>query len=77
MVATPIKNRLPVALEHGVNVHAVTGEEDEIFEALERLTSDDAYRQKIENNIHAYYEEYVSPQKSIELLLKGAGLEWK
>ncbi len=75
MVATPIKNRLPVALEHGVNVHAVSGEEDEIFEALELLTSDDGYRQKIENNIHAYYEAHVSPQKSIELLLKKAGVK--
>ncbi len=74
MVATPIKNRLPVALEHGVNVHAVSGEEDEIFEALKLLTSDDVYRQKIENNIHAYYKKYVSPQKSVELLLQKAGV---
>ena len=73
MVATPNKNRLPVELEHGVNVHTVSGGEDEIFEALELLTSDDAYRQKIENNIHAYYEAYVSPRKTIELLLKKAG----
>jgi glycosyltransferase involved in cell wall biosynthesis len=74
MVATPVKNRLPVPLVHGVNVHAVLGEEDEIFEALELLTSDDGYRQKIEDNIHAYYEAYVSPQKSIEILLQKAGV---
>jgi glycosyltransferase involved in cell wall biosynthesis len=74
MVATPIKNRLPSNLEHGVHLHAVSGDEDEIFEAIKLLTSDDVYRQKIENNIHAYYHEYVSPKKSIELLLKKAGV---
>lgn len=74
MVATPIKNRLPVALEHGVNVHAVSGDEEEIFEALKLLTSDDVYRQKIEDNIHAYYETYVSPRKSVEMMLQKVGV---
>lgn len=74
MVATPIKNRLPVPLEHGVDVHMVSGEEEEIYEALKHLTSDDAYRQKIESNIHAYYNRYVSPQKSLEFLFQKAGV---
>lgn len=74
MVATPIKNRLPVALEHGVNIHTVSGEENEIFEALELLTSDDVYRQKIESNIHAYFKAHISPEKTLELLLQKAGI---
>jgi glycosyltransferase involved in cell wall biosynthesis len=74
MVTTKIINRLPAPLEYGKAVHFIEGGEDDIYEAVKLLTSDHAYRQRMEKEIHQYFLEHVTPEKSVQLVLYKAGL---
>ncbi|ASB48293.1 glycosyltransferase [Alkalitalea saponilacus] len=73
MIATPIKNLLPVPLEHGKNIHFINGGEDEVQDAVKKLTTDHAYRQQIENNIKEYFNANVTPERSVEIVCEKAG----
>jgi hypothetical protein len=74
IISTPLINRLPSPLEHGQSVHFVNGSETDIYDAVEMLVTNHAYRKKLETNIHKYYTEHVSPEKSVMLVLEKAGL---
>lgn len=70
VVATPVINQLPRPLNHGEEVLFVNGSEEQIYAALEKLIGDKALRRRLEENIRAYYLEYVAPDRAIARLLK-------
>ncbi|MBD2700690.1 hypothetical protein IC229_08585 [Spirosoma sp. BT702] len=70
IISTPIINELPEPLVHGKHIHIVSGNEDDIRDAIELIISDTEYRQSLERNAHDYYLKYVSPSQSIRILLQ-------
>lgn len=74
MVSTKIKNRLPAPLEFGKCAYLVDGSEEEIYNAVKLLTSDNAYRHQMEKEIYNYYLQHVTPEKSVTLVLNKVGL---
>jgi len=68
MVSTPIINDLPRPLEHGKHLHLVENEE-EIREAVIRITGDPAYRESLEQGAREYYNTYMTPSRVIRRLL--------
>lgn len=70
MISTKPKNQLVHPLIDREHIHFVSGEEEDIYEAVKQLTQDDAYREKIEHNIRQYYVNYVSPEVSVMRLIE-------
>lgn len=69
IISTPLSNELPEKLVHGENIHFVTND-SELAESILLLTSDNAYRNKLENGAKVYYSKYVEPKSVIKLILK-------
>jgi len=74
IISTPLKNELPVPLEHGLNVHFISGDKDEIREAVRRICTDDHYRITLENGAYKYWLTYGHPKNAINELFKKANL---
>jgi len=74
IISTPIKNELPTPLEHGVNIHIVTGDETEINEAIKKIFSEDNYRKKLESGAYQYWLDYGLPKNAINDLFKKVNL---
>ena len=72
IVSTPPRRALPAPLEHGRHWHLVDGSPASIRAAVERLTTDHAYRRHLERHARAYYLEYLTPRRVIERLLAAA-----
>jgi glycosyltransferase involved in cell wall biosynthesis len=68
IISTPLKNDLPSPLEHGINVHFVSGEEAEMTDAIEKICSDDDYRKKLEQGAHQYWLDFGHPKNAINNL---------
>lgn len=64
IISTPLINDLPAPLIHGKHIHIVRGKE----EYLEAVNEDDKYRQKLECGARDYYNDYVAPKQTINLL---------
>jgi glycosyltransferase involved in cell wall biosynthesis len=73
IISTEVGRVLPAPLVHGEHVHFVDGSEASIREAVKRITSDDAYRAKLEAGAREYYEAYLAPRRVIERILHAAG----
>lgn len=72
IISTPLTRVMPGnGLIHGVNVHFVHNI-DEIFDAVEKINSDNNYRKKLELGARTYYEEFLSPQRVIERIITKA-----
>ncbi|CAG4999662.1 hypothetical protein DYBT9275_02274 [Dyadobacter sp. CECT 9275] len=69
IISTPIINDLLVPLEHGKNIHIVSGEEGELRDAIEMIVGTPVYRKMLERNAREYYINYLTPIKSIEWLI--------
>ncbi|WP_461044400.1 glycosyltransferase [Spirosoma harenae] len=70
IISTPLINQLPEPLEHGKHIHIVSGSEADISAAIELIVENVAYRQSLESNARDYYLNYVSPTRSIKILLQ-------
>jgi glycosyltransferase involved in cell wall biosynthesis len=68
IVSMPLTHELPEKLVHGENIHFVQ-DTSEIKEAVEKLISDKAYRQRLITGARSYYNKYVSPERVIERLV--------
>ncbi|MDR2148642.1 MAG: hypothetical protein LBE91_19550 [Tannerella sp.] len=69
IISTPLKNELPVPLEHGMHVYFVEKEQD-IKESVALLLKDKKLRHNLERNAKMYYDDYASPAKVIERIIQ-------
>ena len=71
IIAVPIRQeQLPSPLVHGEHVHFVDGSLEEMKKAVQLLTTDNDYRQKLERNARTYYEQWVSPEQAIQRYIR-------
>ena len=71
IIAVPIRQeQLPSPLVHGEHVHFVDGSLEEMKAAVRLLTTDHAYRQKLEHNARKYYEEWVAPAQAMRRFIR-------
>lgn len=75
IISTPLKNDLPVPLEHGIDVHFVSGAPDEITYAVRKICSDDRYRRILEKGAYNYWLKYGHPRNAINSLFNKANLK--
>lgn len=60
MISTAIVNALPAELEHGRHIHFINNLE-EIPEAIDRVQRDSAYRRRLEQGAHDYWNRWLTP----------------
>jgi glycosyltransferase involved in cell wall biosynthesis len=65
IISTPLLRDLPVALDHGKQIHFVDGSKRSIAAAIKRIRGDHEYRGRLEANARAYYDSYLSPDAVI------------
>ena len=70
IISTPLKNELPKPLEHGINVHFVSGEESEMIDVIKRICLDNDYRRKLETGAYQYWRDYGHPKNAINNLFE-------
>ena len=58
----------PLLNKHGRNIHFVDNNENEMKKAVSLLMNDPLYRKKLEDGANAYWNEWGTPVKSLELL---------
>ncbi|HEY5590909.1 MAG TPA: hypothetical protein VIK55_07805 [Paludibacter sp.] len=68
IISTPLSNEMPSKVEHGKNIHFVNNEE-ELRQAILKITNDDKYRLVLEQGALSYYNKYLKPSALIERLL--------
>lgn len=68
IISTPLSNDLPCPLIHGENIWFVENNEQSMREAVILLMNDSKLRQRLEQGISTYWEQYGTPQASLRLL---------
>lgn len=68
IISTPLSNQLPANLIHGSNIHFVSNPK-ELAEAVDIISRDKHYRQKLENGSKDYFANYVKPENVISHIL--------
>lgn len=69
IISTPLNRVMPGdGLVHGKNVHFVKTEE-EIYDAIVKITTDKAYRQRLERGAREYYEKWLAPEIVVKRIL--------
>lgn len=68
IVTTPLSNDLPAPLSHGVHVHVTENNQDAMRDSILFINNHSEYRQRLENNIYAYWQEFGTPKASLHLL---------
>lgn len=69
IISTPLARELPAPLIHGQHIHYVEADQDEIKSAIDRISSDHEYRQNLEHNARAYFDEHLRPDRVIKRLV--------
>ncbi|MGY5850376.1 glycosyltransferase [Salegentibacter sp. F14] len=69
IITTSYTNELPEPLKHGIHVHYVNPTEEEIKEVIRKIFNDEVYRNRMEKNSKEYFNQYLTPKKSIQRLL--------
>jgi glycosyltransferase involved in cell wall biosynthesis len=69
IISTDIGRMLPAPFVHQKNIHFIDGSEESMREAINRITSDDAYRAKLEAGAREYYDTYLAPGRVIERIM--------
>jgi hypothetical protein len=70
IITLPLSLALPAELEDGVHVHVVSGSQESIEDALERLRRDGPYRSALQSNARRWYEEHLAPAHVARRLLR-------
>lgn len=73
VITTPLARCLPSPLVHGVHVHQVDDDVDQMVAAIEAIASDATYRSMLERNARAYWDEWLAPARVARRLLEHAG----
>jgi len=72
IISTPLTREMPgEGLRHGESIHFVEST-DEIYDAVQRINSDEAYRRRLEQGARAYYEAYLAPKRVAQRLVETA-----
>lgn len=69
MVSLPLTRSMPRPLEHGVHVHYVEDDIEQMKEGVRLLLRDRSYRSRLELEARRYYLEFLSPERVISRLL--------
>jgi len=69
ILAPPLLRLTTYPLVHGEHIHFVEAEYEALKEAIEKINSDDAYREKLEKGARSYYENYGRPMKMMEKVI--------
>ncbi len=69
IISTPLSNDLPSPLHHGKEIHIVEEDQDAIRDAVAYINKHPDYRIQLEQGARNYWNEWGSPQRSLELLL--------
>ncbi|HEY6503887.1 MAG TPA: hypothetical protein VIZ28_07935 [Chitinophagaceae bacterium] len=69
IISSTFQNEMPVPLKHGQHIHFVNNEK-ELNEAVQKITTDKAYRETLEKGAATYYQEYIQPAVVISKLMK-------
>ena len=68
VISTPLLNEMPFDFQHGKQIHFVRSE-NEIQTAIEMITNDSLYAQRLEKGALEYFEKYLAPEKTITYLI--------
>lgn len=68
IISSSFQNEMPGDLKHGKNIHFVENEQ-ELNEAVKKITTDNAYRETLEKGAAAYYREYIEPSVIVSKLI--------
>ena len=69
IISTPLTREMPGdGLVHGENVHFVKTE-DEIYDAVVKINTDEEYRSKLEQGARRYYEQWLAPEVVVRRLI--------
>jgi len=69
IVSTPLSNDLPYPLEHGKHIHFVEDNPESIKQAVDFLVENPKYVKMLEKGALAYWKNYATPEKIIEMLV--------
>ncbi len=68
IISTPFYNDTPMGIKHGENIHIVSNQ-DEMYEAVSKLYSDNNYREKLEKGATDYYKNYIEPKIVVQTII--------
>jgi hypothetical protein len=71
IISTPLNNLMPEQFLPGVHYHLVNNE-FEIGTAIKLLLNDSQYRGKLEKSAKKYFDDFLSPEKVIQLIYNKA-----
>ena len=69
IISTPLSRELPAPLVHGREIHYVDGSPTSIHDALKTILADHRYRERLEQNAHNYYVNFLCPTRIIQRLV--------
>jgi hypothetical protein len=69
VLSLPLSRSMPEPLVHGENVHFVEDDQDAMRSAVERITRDRRYRERLELGARRYYLEHLAPERVIRRLV--------
>lgn len=69
IISTRLINELPYPLEHGKQIHYVTGTIESIESAIELITNNHKYRKTLEEGAYEYYLNFAQPKQVIKQML--------
>ncbi len=75
IISTPLLRMLPAPLEDGVHILYTDGSLADIAGKVRLLREDIGFRNSLERNARAYYDEYLAPAKVVTRILQRAGLD--
>ncbi|MSO78702.1 MAG: glycosyltransferase family 1 protein [Acidimicrobiia bacterium] len=69
IISVPLNRELPEPLVHGEHIHFIDDKVDAMRHAVELLTSDDAYRRRLEVGARRWFDDVISPARVGQRLL--------
>ena len=69
IISSSFQNEMPEPLKHGENIHFVANEQ-ELREAVQKITTDKAYRETLQKGATTYYQQYIQPSVVISKLIR-------
>ena len=71
IISTPLSREMPAPMEHGKHIHFVHSV-DEIYDAVVKINTNEAYRKQLEGGARAYYEQWLAPEVVVKRLIDKA-----
>lgn len=68
IISTELSNDLPAPLIHGQHIHYVENNQEAMEEAVQYILTHPKYQHRLEKGAHDYWNQYGSPQATLNLL---------